>query len=324
MSSVSTPHIVLSADQLDDTNAARVAAACEDWATFERIPQELPRLKLTALLAKTQTVIGWVPADSLMQSAVSTYLCGSAGYDAYMAIGLDKKIGFRLTNAAGIMTIPISEHCIALMLALTRQLPQIFEQQRQKHYERRWSAGEVFGTTACIVGLGGVGTELAKRCRVMGMRTFGVCRHPDRHAGVVDQIFASEKLQSAVAEADHVFAVLPGGPATRHLFDAEVFRCMKRGARFYTASRGSVTDEAALIDALACGRLGGAGVDVFAKEPLSPGSPLWAMPNVIVSPHSAGLSERLNERLADIFIRNLENLRAGRPLANEVPPTQLA
>lgn len=324
MSPGSTPHIVLSADQLDDTSAARVAAACEGWASFERISQDIPKSVLNALLEKTQIVVGWVPADTLLPSAVSTYLCGSAGYDAYVAIGLDGKAGFRLTNAAGIMTIPIAEHCLALMLALTRQLPRIFEQQRQKHYERRWSAGEVYGATACIVGLGGVGTELAKRCRVMGMRTLGVCRQPNLHPDTVDQVFASDELSSAVAEADHVFAVLPGGPATRHLFNAELFGNMKRGARFYTASRGSVTDEAALIDALVSGHLGGAGVDVFAQEPLCPDSPLWTMPNVIVSPHSAGLSEKLNDRLADLFIRNIEHLRLGKPLANEIPHAQLA
>ena len=318
------PHVVLSADQLDATNAARVAEACEGWATFQRIEQALPRPELIALLARTDIVTGWVPADTLLPSAVSTYLCGSAGYDAYVGIGVDRKPGFRLTNAAGIMTIPIAEHCLTLMLALTRQIPQILDQQRRKHYERRWAAGEVFGGTACIVGLGGVGTELAKRCRGLGLSTIGVARDLARHEGVTDVLFPASALAAAVAEADHVFAVLPGGPATKHLFNEAIFAAMKRGARFYTAARGSVTDEAALIAALSSGHLGGAGIDVFAREPLSEDSPLWEMPNVIVSPHSAGLSYRLNERLADLFVRNLGNIRTGQPLVNEILPTQLA
>jgi len=317
------PHVVLSADQLDSVSAVRVAAACAGWATFERVAQDFPAPELAELLNRTEIVVGWVPANLLRPSAVSTYLCGSAGYDAYVAVGLDKKPDFRLTNAAGIMTIPIAEHCLTLMLALTRQLPVIIDQQRRKHYERRWDAGEVFGTTACIVGLGGVGNELAKRCRALGMRTLGVCRDPSRHAGAVDVLFSDRELKSAVAEADHVFAVLPGGPATKHLFNADVFRSMKRGARFYTASRGSVTDEAALIEALVSGHLGGAGVDVFAREPLSPESPLWEMGNVIVSPHSAGLSSRLNGRLADLFVENLQRIQAGTSLVNEISPDRL-
>lgn len=324
MDPANKPHVVLSADQLDPANAGRVAAGCRDWATFERIEQALPRPELTALLARTQIVVGWVPADLLLPSAVSTYLCGSAGYDAYIRIGLERKPGFRLTNAAGIMTIPIAEHCLTLMLALARQIPQILDQQRRKHYERRWSAGEVFGATACIVGLGGVGTELARRCRALGLHTIGVARTPERHGGVTDRIFHVDDLSSAVAEADHVFAVLPGGPATKHLFNSRIFGSMKRGAHFYTAARGSVTDESALVEALASGHLGGAGVDVFAHEPLAAESPLWNMPNVIVSPHSAGLSYKLNERLTDVFLENLSNVRNGLPLMNEIFPAQLA
>lgn len=317
------PHIVLSADQLAECHADQIAAACSTWATFQRVPQQMPRAELKEILERTQIFIGWTAPELLLGSAVSTYLCGSAGYDAYIGIGLERKPGFRLTNAAGIMAIPIAEHCLALMLALVRQLPQILDQQRRKHYGRRWQAGEVFGSTACIVGLGRVGTELAKRCRALGIRTIGVCRTPARHEGTVDVLYPGGDLAQAVSGADHVFAVLPGGPATRHLFDDSIFQSMKRGAFFYTAARGSVTDEAALIRALESGHLGAAGVDVFAREPLSDDSPLWALPNVIVSPHSAGLSHKLNDRLTGIFLSNLKRLEENLPLLNEIPPSQL-
>jgi phosphoglycerate dehydrogenase-like enzyme len=311
MSASPQMHIVLSADQLAAEHGERIASACAGWATYERIPQELDREVLREILGRTQVLIGWTKPDMVLSSAVETYLCGSAGYDAYVGIGLDRKPGFRLTNGANIMGTPIAEHCMALMLALVRQIPTILEQQKAHHYQRRWQAGEVLGQTACIVGLGGVGSELARRCQAFGLRTIGVCRTPARHKGVVDRVFATKDLLAAVEEADHVFAVLPGGPATQ-------------GAHFYTAARGSVTDEHALIDALQSGHLGGAGVDVFTQEPLAAGSPLWDLPNVIVSPHSAGLSNRLNDKLTDLFVQNLGRVREGRPLLNEISPAQIA
>lgn len=324
MSASPLKHIVLSADQLGSEHGERIAATCEGWATYERIPQDLERAALTDLLGRTQILVGWTVPELLLPSAVETYLCGSAGYDAYVGIGLDRKPGFRLTNGANIMGTPIAEHCMALMLALVRQIPTILDQQRRHHYERRWKAGEVLGQTACIVGLGGVGTELARRCQAFGIRTVGVCRTPSRHAGAADRVLATEDLPEAVKDADHVFAVLPGGPATRGMFNREFFARMKPGAYFYTAARGSVTDEEALIKALQSGHLAGAGVDVFAREPLSAQSPLWDLPNVIVSPHSAGLSDRLNDKLTHLFVRNLERVRDGKPLINEISAGQIA
>lgn len=318
------PAVFLSADQLEERHAREIERACAGWTeTFRRIPQSLPRAELVEMLAHTNVVIGWTVPDLLLPSAVSTYLCGSAGYDAYIGIGLGGKAGFRLTNAAGVMTVPIAEHCLALMFALTRQLPVIFEQQIRRHYERRWNAEEVCGTKACIVGLGGVGTELARRCRALGLHTVGVGRTPARHAGVTDELFGMAALDDALADAGHVFCVLPGGPETRGVFNAARFARMKRGARYYTASRGSVTDEEALIDALRSGHLAGAGVDVFAQEPLPVASALWTLPNVIVSPHSAGLSTKLNDRLTALFVENLKRLHDGRALANQIPAEAL-
>ncbi|HTO05315.1 MAG TPA: D-2-hydroxyacid dehydrogenase [Opitutus sp.] len=318
------PAVVLAADQLDDATAADVAAACAGWtSSYQRVPQTMNRDDIAALLDVTDILVGWTDPMLLRESRVSTYLCGSAGFDAYVGVGLDRKVGFRLTNAAGVMAGTIAEHCLALMFALVRELPTILDQQRRRHYERRWQAREVAGATACIVGLGVAGTALAQRCRALGMRTTGVCRAPDSHRGVTDVLHQIDSLSEAVCDADHVFSLLPGGAATRHVFDARIFTNMKRGACYYAAGRGSVTDQAALIDALAEGRLGGAGIDVFAHEPLHEASPLWTMPNVIVSPHSAGLSMSLNGRLAALFVDNLDRLRSAQPLRNEIAPSQL-
>lgn len=150
------------------------------------------------------------------------------------------------------------------------------------------------------------------------MRVLGVRKRAGQAHAVAERVYAAHELTEAVAAADHVAGMLPGGPDTLHLFNPDVFAAMKQGACFYSASRGSVTDEAALIEALQRGHLGGAGLDVVEREPLSPESPLWAMQNVILTPHCAGLSAKLNDRLCDLFIENLRRLKAGEPLLNVV------
>lgn len=313
------PHVVISADQLSEEDVNAIGRACEGWATWERLSQGVTGESLQQTLARANIVVGWTATEALLASPVTHYLCGSAGYDAYQNRGLSRKPGFHLTHAGDIMGVTIAEHCLALMFALTRQLHVIFRQQSERHYERLWKAHEVNGSTVCIVGLGSTGTALAQRCRALGQSVIGVARNPANHKGKADMLFPAEQLSEAVREADHVFAVLPGGSETRHLFCAKIFTAMKPGAYFYSASRGSVTCEDDLISALQSGHLGGAALDVFAVEPLPDESPLWTLPNVIVSPHSAGLSNRLNERLTTLFIDNLIRLRDSQPLKNRLP-----
>jgi len=159
---------------------------------------------------------------------------------------------------------------------------------------------------------------LARRCAGLGMNVIGVRKRAGKPHSIVERVYASTSLAEAIAEADHVVAVLPGGPETHRLFDRKIFAAMKPGARFYTISRGSVTDEAALIESLQSGHLGGAGLDVVEREPLPKVSPLWAMPNVIITPHCGGLSAKLNDRLCDLFIENFRRLKGGEPLLNVV------
>ncbi len=312
-------HVVISADQLTEENVEEIGQACQGWTTWERLPQSVTGSELETVLGRTNIVVGWTNTDALLRSPVTHYLCGSAGYDAYQHRGLSRKPDFQLTHAGDIMGATIAEHCLAMQFALARELNIILKQQTDKHYERRWKAREIAGSTACIVGLGGSGTALAQRCRALGQRVIGVCRNPDRHQNKADVLYSADRLIDAVREADHVFALLPGGQETLHTFRKEVFDAMKPGACFYTASRGSVTHESDLVDALRSRLLGGAGIDVFEIEPLPPESSLWTLPNVIVSPHSAGLSRHLNERLTRLFIDNLMRLRDGKPLMNQLP-----
>ena len=313
------PHVVISADQLSDSCVERIAGVLHGWATWQRIEQSLEKVSLAAVLSGSDIVVGWTDPLLLMASPASTYLCGSAGYDAYIGVGLERKPGFQMTSAGPIMASTIAEHCLALQFALARELPAILGQQSRRVYQRRWNACEIGGSTACIVGFGHSGTALAAKCRALGQKVIGVSRSPRRIRELADQTFPFSALDEAVADADHVFCLLAGGDGTRHTFRREVFAAMKFGACYYTASRGSVTHEADLIDALKTGVIVGAGIDVFEREPLPESSPLWSMPNVIVSPHSAGLSCHLGDRLTGCFTDNLVNLRENRPLLHRVP-----
>jgi len=310
-------HFLLRIDLFDETHLRRIDAALEGWATWERLP-EGEETVLAERIGHADGVIGWAPAPLLAQGPVRLYLCGSAGVDAYRHHGLEEKAGFTLCNAAGTMSIPIAEHALAMMFALARRLPEHRLHQDERRFERIRDGGELSGSTLCVVGVGGSGTELARRCRALGMKVTGVRRRAGEPHPEIAEIHPVEALARAVSAADHVVCTLPASRETARLFDAGIFSAMKPGAFFYNVSRGAPVDGEALTAALASGHLAGAGLDVFDPEPVPPESPLWAMPNVILTGHSAGWSSRLADRLCALFLRNLEHLREGRPLENVV------
>lgn len=317
-------HILISCDPLRDHHRRRIKTAVEGWASVSSLPAGATASEVERELTRATIVLGWVSGQLLARSQVQVYLCGSAGLDGYLNVGLEGKAGFRICSAGDIMSVSIAEHILSLMLALVRDLPAIVRAQSQRRWQRRWQGGKLSGSTVCIVGLGASGTELARRCKLLGLRVVGVRRESSHSHPHADAIYAVPDLAEAVGQADHVVALCPGGPHTRHLFNGSIFDKMKPGARFYTAARGSVVDETALISRLENGHLGGAGMDVFAEEPLAPSSPLWGMENVIVSPHSAGLFDHLPDRICEHFCDNLERLHAGRALLNEVDLSRYA
>lgn len=308
--------MIVALDALKDEHMKKIAAVIDGWATVSRWPEDATSPEFVAQLARTEVLIGWAEPELMAASPLKVYLCGSAGMDSYVGHGLETKPGFQLCNAGSIMGIPIAEHLMGLMLALTRQINVILRHQARRHWERRWHARELYQSKVCIVGLGGSGGELVRRCSAFQMQVTGVRRNAGGgHPGLA-KVWPVAQLAEAVRDADHVVTVIPGGPTTRHLFNDRIFSAMKRGACFYSASRGSVTDEAALIAHLRSGHLGGAGLDVFETEPLPASSPLWTMDNVIVSPHSAGLTDRLPDRFCELMCANLGRYRRGEPLLN--------
>jgi phosphoglycerate dehydrogenase-like enzyme len=142
------------------------------------------------------------------------------------------------------------------------------------------------------------------------------CGDPDIR--IPEKVFSQAQLLEMLPECDHVVVLVPMTDATYHLFDATAFRHMKNSAYFYNYGRGSVVDEPAMIVALQNGQIAGAGLDVFETEPLPDNSPLWDMPNVIITPHVGGLSNDYNDRVIDLFVVNLKKYLAGQPLLNVV------
>ncbi|RRJ95674.1 D-2-hydroxyacid dehydrogenase [Opitutaceae bacterium TAV4] len=311
--------LLLAIDIFQDRHVQAVADCVQDWADWERVPEQLPLPEMEAKLAGIDIVVGWAPAVLLARSKVRWYLCGSAGVDAYRGHGLAQKPGgFTICNAAGTMSIPIAEHAIAMMFSLVRRLPDHERKRQARMFLRTYEGGEVTGSTACICGLGGSGIELARRCAALGMKVIGVRRDAAHAHPVVNERYSLAELTQAVAQADHVFCTLPATDETKGIFNAAVFRAMKPGAFFYNVSRGALVDTAALTDALLSGHLGGAGLDVCDPEPPPLEHPLWHLPNVLFTGHSAGCSPQLSTRLCELFVRNLKNLRAERSLENIV------
>jgi phosphoglycerate dehydrogenase-like enzyme len=228
----------------------------------------------------------------------------SAGIDSLPLERL-RKLGVLLTDAAGVHSIAVAESTLALMLGLTRGIHLAVRSQTAGEWIRPPALPELFGKTALIVGAGAIGTRIAELSRAFGMRTIGIRRTPAPHPAY-DRVGGMDGLDEAIAESDYVVNVLPDTPETRGLFDEARIGLMKPTAFFINVGRGTAVVTEALVKALRERRIAGAGLDVFEEEPLPARHPLWELDNVILTPHIAGNTDRLKERVADLFAANLE------------------
>jgi len=235
----------------------------------------------------------------------------SAGIDSLPLERL-RRLGVRITDAAGVHSVAVAETALALMLGLTRGIHLAVRSQTAGEWTRPPALPELYGKTALIVGAGAIGARIAELARAFGMRVTGIRRTPAPQPGF-DQVDGMDRLDAAIAESDYIVNVLPGTPETRGIFDEARFRLMKPTAFFINVGRGSSVVTEALVAALRERRIAGAGLDVFEEEPLPAGHPLWSLDNVILTPHIAGNTNRLKERVADLFAANLEIWLRGEP-----------
>ncbi len=222
-----------------------------------------------------------------------------------------------LTNARGVYDVSVAEMVLAYMLAVVKELPA-FQRFQAEHHWKKAFLQEMDGLTVGIVGFGGIGRRVSQMARTFGMRILATKRHLESASEPGVTILPADRLCDLMTQSDFVVVAVPLTEQTRHLIDARALAHAKPGAWLINVARGSVVDETALVRALQEGPLGGACLDVFEEEPLPGESALWDLPNVIITPHTSGLSPRLYERSADLFVENLRRYVTGELLRNVV------
>lgn len=229
-----------------------------------------------------------------------------------------------LTNGSAVMAEPVAEHTVAMMLALAKRFPSALHFQQQGVWGQEQVYGEqpppldLDGATLGLVGLGAIGREVVKRVRPFGMCVVAVKRDPSHGGECADRVLGPGGLHDMLAESDFVVLAAPESPATMSLIGAAELAHMKPTAYLINIARGTLVDEAALVEALRQGRIAGAGLDVTAVEPLPASSPLWNAPNLLLTPHLAAATDRLWRRHYQVLAGNLARYLAGEPLLDLV------
>ncbi|MGK7867377.1 D-2-hydroxyacid dehydrogenase [Falsiroseomonas sp. E2-1-a20] len=246
----------------------------------------------------------------------------SAGVDQYDRDVL-RGAGIRLASAQGANANAVSEHAMSLILAVTRRLAEARDNQQKRHWrgmigDLTQREDELGGKTLLVVGIGRIGGRLARLAKAFDMKVVGLRQDPSKGSEGADEVHGMGELHAQLPRADIVALCCALTPETRGLMGSTEFAAMKPGATLVNVARGAVCDEAALVSALASGQVGQAALDVTAEEPLAGASPLWAMPNVFITPHTGGETRAYEGNVLDLLEANLPRLRAGEALVNQV------
>ena len=247
----------------------------------------------------------------------------SSGMDQYSKELLGAK-GIRLASAAGVNARAVAEHALALILAVFRRLPEARDNQHKKVWrgmlgDLTQREDELGGKTLLVVGMGRIGSHLARLAKAFDMKVIGIRRDPKAGTNGADEIYGMEDLVMLAPQADIVALTCALTPETTGLMSAAAFAALKPSSIFVNVARGKVADEAALIKTLEGNKIFAAALDVTAEEPLPASSPLWTMPNVFITPHTAGETRAYEDNVIDILIENLDRLWRGETtLRNQV------
>ncbi|HWQ31028.1 MAG TPA: phosphoglycerate dehydrogenase, partial [Negativicutes bacterium] len=240
------------------------------------------------------------------------------------SIGIDqvpkekvKASGIAVTNNRSGYSIPIGEWIVMSMLQLLKNSKTLFSRQDEKLWKIDTSILELYNKTVCFIGTGSIATEAAKRLQGFGARIIGL-NTTGRNAEYFESCYPIKDLEQVLSQADIVVVSVPGTQETHHLINTKNIGALKKGACLINIARGSIVEEAALLEALKRGDLRGAALDVFEEEPLPADNPLWSMENVIITPHNSWISEMRNERRYNIIYENLRRYILGEKLMNIV------
>jgi phosphoglycerate dehydrogenase-like enzyme len=290
-----------------------------DWAVVAS-PEELAHEVVDAeILVTSNRVCTPAYGEALRANARRLHwmFFSSSGIERGVAMGIPD--GVRVTNSTGVKATMVSEHAMTLLLALLRQLPECQAHQRAHLYTRQETNAKLRtleDATVCVFGRGAIGRELVRKLQAFDAKVIAVSRTTS-DAGDLAAVYPRERMREALREADAVVICTAGDETSFHLIGAAEIAAMKPSALVVNVARGEIIDEVALIKALQEGRLAGAGLDVNEVEPLPTESPLWDMPNVILSPHIAGGGSTGYAMHRKLFEQNLKRLRSGEPLINE-------
>lgn len=284
----------------DQSRWEAMLAECE-------IVWDIPEVVWDTPGAKTKPVLELMPRLRWIQTT-------SAGVGPMIKrLGL-AETDILVTTASGVHAKPLAEFAFAVMLTWVKELPRLRSEQ-QAHRWERFCGGELDGQTLTVIGPGRIGREVGRLGKAFGMRTIAIASRVDEHRARTlgfDEAYDHNALGDVLARSDFVVISTPHTPDTENLVDAAAIAAMKPGIVLVNLSRGIVIDEDAMIEALRSGQIAYAGLDVFRTEPLPDNSPLWDMPNVLIAPHSASTAWSENQRITEIFVRNLPLYLDGR------------
>jgi phosphoglycerate dehydrogenase-like enzyme len=274
-------------------------------------------------LREADVMIGWaLPAGQLSAAKSLRWIYSiTAAIDQFLYPELISS-EIAISNAGRVHGPVVAEHAIAMLLALAKRLPTAvrYQERRKWAMEAIWKEQprprEVRGATVVVIGMGGIGADVAQMAAALKMNVIGVREHPER--GGANETVGYDALDGAITRADFVVLAAPLTERTRHMIDDRRLRLFRPTTFLINVSRGALVDEAALVKALRGGSIAGAALDVFEEEPLSRWSPLWKMPQVLITPHTAFLTENVWQRHYEMFAANLKRYLSGEPLEGVV------
>lgn len=270
-------------------------------------------------LREADVIVGAIPPALLASAGCLALLqLHTAGADPYLVPGVLPR-GAALCNATGAYGKAVSEHALAMTLALMKKLPLYRDQQQNCQWNDLGPVTSITDATVLIVGLGDIGKSYARSVKALGAaRVIGVKRSPVPCPEGVDELHLTEELDALLPQADIVVSILPG--SEKGIYTAERFRAMKRTAYFVNCGRGSAVETGVLLEALRSGQIAGAAIDVAEEEPLPADSPLWSEKNLLITPHVAGYPHlaEITDRIAEIAAGNIRAYLNGQPLKNRL------